>query len=1147
MRKFILVSALLYVGFVAGAQKLPATLLWKISGNSLNKPSYLFGTMHLSDERLFQLGDSLYKAIESSEGFAIEVNPDDMTGYLIEGVKKEIKNSRRIQEMLDENKFKRYSEALSKKLKKPAEEITARDIFSEKNKWVSESYRKGKMSTFLDAYLYDIARRQGKWTGGVEDMDDQKDIVDNLIDESDIDQIVADAEGGANSGKALERFIKVYLSGDLNIIDSISNNADSAYIDALLIKRNIKMARRMDSLSALRSMVFAVGAAHLPGSSGLINLLRKKGFEVQPVFSSRKIKPDAYKVKEIEVPWIPVQDENGFYSALMPGKPGDVRMLGLYEMKMYFDIFNSTGYLTAGINTPYDKKDMDSVVQLAITNIFGKNVIKKAKPLTINGINGREVEKTDSEGYKKGYFLNKGNVVYMAVAFAMKRDNKSTEALDKFLRSFKPIEKDFTAQLKLYTHIDSTMAYRVDLPSKPGSGSELTEGNTDKSVKSHLSICTDPQTGAYYFFGVNEAAPGYYIENDSITLNNIRKNNGDRYARITTDTMYIKNNHRVMELNGIMSNANLNMRAYYEFRGNRWYALVSVYDSSRSWQMTNRFFNSFQLLDYPSLKWGKHVSGDGKISTWSPAPFRYIVPDSADQYTGMVKHETFDSTRSDSYIIIPEYLGKYYWQPGDSIFWEKIAGNLKGYTDSLLEKKRITSNDMNGIEILLRGNGAMNVTRKASYLYGDSIYTIIAVLPQERIHDYNADKFFSDFRFSKKAPPSTILNSKAALVLTDLTSSDSSTRLAAIVALTSAPFSKIDLPLLHQALLKQYEDSSDYESVNDKIANYIRVINDTSSLHFAISKYKSVSDPDKKNIMLEIISGYKTTENYATLKTLLLQEPPVKEPSYTFSNNLEDSLLLASAIIKDLFPLLKDSAMAPTLTDLANTLIDSSMISKTEVVPYEQLILRFAENRYKANQRGDDFSYKDYSLIRLLGKFNNAACNIMLQKWLLLDDDYLKMECIEALLLNNQPVASKVFQKLAQKNAYRVDLYEKLKKHKKKNLFPSEFLTQKSFAESMIFVSGSDDYEPTGMTYLTQKTVLFQGKKARFYFYKITYGEDEYKSYNLGCAGPFNIDVSKISDGVAEGAVYFEEEFDPANLQGQIEALIKKWKNGTNP
>jgi uncharacterized protein YbaP (TraB family) len=50
--------------------------LWEISGNGLKKPSYLFGTMHVSDKLAFHLGDSFYTAIKSADIVALETNPE---------------------------------------------------------------------------------------------------------------------------------------------------------------------------------------------------------------------------------------------------------------------------------------------------------------------------------------------------------------------------------------------------------------------------------------------------------------------------------------------------------------------------------------------------------------------------------------------------------------------------------------------------------------------------------------------------------------------------------------------------------------------------------------------------------------------------------------------------------------------------------------------------------------------------------------------------------------------------------------------------------------------------------------------------------------------------------------------------------------
>src|ERR1700736_51659 len=64
-----------------GQPSYPHTLLWRISGKGMQKPSYLYGTMHLSDKRLFRFDDSVYRAIEKTDGLAIEVNPDEMGAY----------------------------------------------------------------------------------------------------------------------------------------------------------------------------------------------------------------------------------------------------------------------------------------------------------------------------------------------------------------------------------------------------------------------------------------------------------------------------------------------------------------------------------------------------------------------------------------------------------------------------------------------------------------------------------------------------------------------------------------------------------------------------------------------------------------------------------------------------------------------------------------------------------------------------------------------------------------------------------------------------------------------------------------------------------------------------------------------------------
>src|SRR5258705_12401731 len=52
------------------------SLLWEITGNGLQKPSYLFGTMHVSDKMAFHLCDSFYNAIKNVQVVALKTNTE---------------------------------------------------------------------------------------------------------------------------------------------------------------------------------------------------------------------------------------------------------------------------------------------------------------------------------------------------------------------------------------------------------------------------------------------------------------------------------------------------------------------------------------------------------------------------------------------------------------------------------------------------------------------------------------------------------------------------------------------------------------------------------------------------------------------------------------------------------------------------------------------------------------------------------------------------------------------------------------------------------------------------------------------------------------------------------------------------------------
>jgi uncharacterized protein YbaP (TraB family) len=1141
----LLLSTLLSV-YLLSAQKLPSSLLWKISGKNLQKPSYLYGTMHLTDERIFNLGDSLYNAIEHTEGFAIEIDPSEFTPLVINEAKKSMLGAVRLKDMMAADKFKKFGPLLAKKLHKDEDEITTEDILREKNDWIRESYSKGKMQTFLDTYLFDIARREGKWTGGVEDVKDQEGLLD-MIDESDIAEVAMN-ENNENTKKAKdalgEFFIQAYIRNDLNTIDSLSNLGDSLYEDALLVKRNKKMAMRMDSLSHKRSMVFAVGAAHLPGDKGLIALLKEKGYNVSPVFSSKKIKPADYKVAEVPLKWHDVKDEGGMYTVSMPGKPGSMLLYGMMNMQMYFDVFSSTIYMTTALKTPFSQHIADSVLGSVASAYFGTSDYKKGKPVTINNVPGREFL-SSKKNYSHGYLLFKDGRMYIAVAMSMKKDSSAATSVNRFLHSF-TIATPAPSDGKSFAYTNKEKAYRVQLPAAPQSADDLLALHNDSTLKRDLLIATDPVTGAYFFFGTNEAAPGYYIENDSTTLEGIERSQKDKFSKLNVDTTYINKGIRMLDFRGLMAATPLMMKTHYQFRGNRWYALVAIYDSSKDNSSVDRFFNSFSTLDYVSAEWKSYAPEDTRFSTWAPMNFSNKPTTSSLDAVGHSSnsYSTYDSLRGDTYSVLVENFSKYYWRKNDSAFWDPL---IKSYNDEdpSLTKKEISNGDANGYELTTREKGSANVKRVRLLLNGGSLYSLITVQAASEINNANNNKFFDSFRFKNIQPNNSLFLSKAAILLGDIASGDSAVANNAIKYVNAAPFTKDDLQLLHKALLKEYPAGRDEDNdlIKNELGRIIMALKDTSSFTFARNNYNAADDTTR-NVLLNIITSFPTRENFNGLKGILLNNTPRIKPVFNFPFNFTDSMQLAAGILPDLLPLLKDTVMADAITIISKKLLDSGLINTELLLPHEPDILQLSQKEYTARTANpDDYHYADYALETLLGKLNTHETNVALQKWSGIKTPYLQQHAVNLLLQNNQVINPLVIQDLAKGKSTRIELYDTLKAYKKENLFPAKYRSQKSFGESLVY-SADEDNSPDSITYKAEKVINFKGRKSKFYFYKLAFGEGEDTQNYLGCAGPFPLKDADISLKDARSSIYYDADFDPSNLMAQEDTLINQMLDG---
>jgi uncharacterized protein YbaP (TraB family) len=1119
-----------------GQQSYPKSLLWRISGKGLKTPSYLFGTIHLTDKRLFKLGDSVYKAIEKTEGFAMEVNPDEMGAYFINKAINEAEGAR-LNELLSEKDFKKYSTALAKKFKKPAAEITTRDIVAEKNKWMADYLEKGEMATFLDAYLYNIARRQGKWVGGVEDITDQAGLLDDLVDKTDIDMLLANDTSiiKKSANNMVERMINMYIGQDLSGIEGITAKQSAEYNDLLLIRRNVKMARRIDSLTALRTMFIAVGAAHLPGDSGVIHLLRARGFTVEPVFSSQKIDASSYTFKEVKLPWTESEDKQGLYKVSMPGNAIDLKLFGFIDVKFVFDIFTLSNYCTMSVVNPRSTVNKDSLLQELAQRMFQTTEKIPAKNVNNGGIEGKEyIHTLMGQKIRMQAFFHE-NIAYIAFMNAVKKEMLTSEDANRFFKSLTISKKQLVAEGD-HAFTDSVMGVSILAPAKLTYNKKLSVDSDGWHISAFAGV--DIASGRYVMLFSKDIYPGHFLSSDSAIQLALVRSLESQYPQLKVDSINIQGYNGIMMKGANTLQQGIYMQALSLIRNNRNIVLLIISDSVQMHKPeTQKIFNSLRLIAPAALPWKEYTTSDSLFSARVPGPFRTWDSESSTYFY------SFDTTTASSYFIMPDTLGKYLWYKNDSAFWENTESRFTG-TNPLIRKTHITYNDQPALELLTKEEMAFKRMRLISH--DDKVMQVMVIGDSNFVYNRNATEFLNSFRINaSQQDPGFITKSKTSLLLKDLSSADSVTRVDAAYSIMRTEFYKEDVPLLQEALFKQHDTTEallDHNYINMHLGSKLAALKEPATIAFIKEKYASLTGEkdNQRNTALATLAEFQTRESYDALAQLIDRYgAPKKAIDYQCTEALNDSLALTATIFNTLLTLAKDSAHCTRIAETFNTLLDSGFIKKEQLAPLQNDYIANAKKLLAAVKKEELSAWHINELLKLIGSFNTTAGNAVLRSYLAIKDVYIKREAAIQLIKNKQTVPAGELLKLAADRQMRTYFYNSLKELKKTALFPKQYATQQAFAEAAVHEIAADDYEVKKISFLLKKTATYKGKTYTFYLYHVVLEEDEPAGY-LGIAGGYKPGSTTLETAFDLNGVNWEETFSPGKMNTQFKSLLKK-------
>jgi uncharacterized protein YbaP (TraB family) len=286
MYKRILPLLVLLFASVVHAVSFDKGLLWEIRADD-GQSSYLLGTMHSDDERITRLPASVKKAFNSSQSFTGEVMMD-MNSILAMSQSMYFTDGRKLADIIGDIRYQQVSKYL-------AEYGIPEMMASIMKPWAvatTISLPKPKTGLFLDMMLFQKAQSQGKAVYGLETVDEQMSVLDSMTEEEQINMLDEALENYHYLDDIFQEFVDVYLERDLAGLQKLNDammaegNQEVAehFEKELLVKRNHLMVERMQSRLEEGDAFIAVGALHLPGTEGILNLLVKQGYRVKALY-----------------------------------------------------------------------------------------------------------------------------------------------------------------------------------------------------------------------------------------------------------------------------------------------------------------------------------------------------------------------------------------------------------------------------------------------------------------------------------------------------------------------------------------------------------------------------------------------------------------------------------------------------------------------------------------------------------------------------------------------------------------------------------------------------------------------------------------------------------------------------------------------
>ena len=293
MKRLSLILAVVTIALAAQAQ-----LLWKVSGNNLGRPSYIIGTYHFAPASMIDEIPGMQQAFEGCDIVLGEIDKEELTS-----TKAQMGMAQAMIAPLDstldklftpedyaivEKVFDKYFGNMGVKLSQMKNLKPSAISVQMQAMQAVKYFPSFDPNDLIDMAVQTRANEMGKPSGGLETIEEQTKLLFNA-------PLTEQAEDLLDACKKDDLFmvqssalVEAYMAQDLAKVEEVMTNPeiggdDAEAMDALIYERNRNWVEKLVKIMPERAALVCVGAGHLPGEQGLLQLLRDRGYTVEPM------------------------------------------------------------------------------------------------------------------------------------------------------------------------------------------------------------------------------------------------------------------------------------------------------------------------------------------------------------------------------------------------------------------------------------------------------------------------------------------------------------------------------------------------------------------------------------------------------------------------------------------------------------------------------------------------------------------------------------------------------------------------------------------------------------------------------------------------------------------------------------------------